>query len=224
MYLSLSVFVLFSNHLGGLTALLALGLYDIFLPRVLRVVQGVQLKRFAMTPGIDFINHSSAVTGYAEVSYQYFTEGFVVQSGENYQPGDQVFISYGAQSNDPFLQYYGFIEENNPAETYTFGSEVSKLLGVGNGKLVAKRSGFLPPVVEAVSKRLGGKKEAALEALRELCEAELNGMPTSIEEDEGLLRDTEIGTKPRLDLAIRYRIEKKSMLRDLAKKSASSLA
>lgn len=33
--------------------------------------------------------------------------------------GDQVFISYGRQSNDSLLQYYGFVEPNIAHDTYT---------------------------------------------------------------------------------------------------------
>ena len=32
--------------------------------------------------------------------------------------GAQVFISYGQQSNDSLLQYYGFVEPGNPHDTY----------------------------------------------------------------------------------------------------------
>ena len=32
--------------------------------------------------------------------------------------GEQVFISYGQQSNDSLLQYYGFVEAGIPHDTY----------------------------------------------------------------------------------------------------------
>ena len=32
--------------------------------------------------------------------------------------GEQVFISYGKQSNDSLLQYYGFVEPDIPHDTY----------------------------------------------------------------------------------------------------------
>lgn len=32
--------------------------------------------------------------------------------------GEQVFITYGLQSNDKLLQYYGFVEPKNPADVY----------------------------------------------------------------------------------------------------------
>lgn len=32
--------------------------------------------------------------------------------------GEEVFISYGQQSNDRLLQFYGFVEASNPADVY----------------------------------------------------------------------------------------------------------
>ena len=32
--------------------------------------------------------------------------------------GEQVFITYGQQSNDKLLQYYGFVEPKNPADVF----------------------------------------------------------------------------------------------------------
>jgi hypothetical protein len=34
---------------------------------------------------------------------------------------NKVFISYGKQSNDRLLQYYGFIDPDNPHDIYDFG-------------------------------------------------------------------------------------------------------
>lgn len=38
--------------------------------------------------------------------------------GASYDPGDHVFMSYGPVSNDDLLQYYGFVERENPADAY----------------------------------------------------------------------------------------------------------
>lgn len=198
---------------GGLTALFALSLYDIITPKILKFVQGVELRRFAMTPGIDFLNHSSSVSGEAEVSYEYFSEKFVVQAGEDYEEGDQVFISYGRQSNDSFLQYYGFVEEDNPCETYAFATQVENALRVPEGTLVARGpSGFDPRVVQVVAKVFGGNRDSAQKALRELCVAELANMPTTLEDDLVFVRTDECRADPRLQIAVRYRIEKKKLL------------
>ncbi len=53
--------------------------------------------------------------------------------------GEQVFISYGKQSNDSLLQYYGFVEPGIPHDTYTIPdlraaalalSDTSKISGI----------------------------------------------------------------------------------------------
>ena len=41
--------------------------------------------------------------------------------------GQQAFISYGQQSNDRLLQYYGFVEQRNPADTYVMTSMPQRL-------------------------------------------------------------------------------------------------
>lgn len=188
-------------------------MYDIITPKILKVVQGVELLRYAMTPGIDFINHSSSMVGKAEVSYEYFAEKFVVAAGENYQVGNQVFISYGRQSNDAFLQYYGFVEDDNPAETYSFRSDIEKAMSVPQGTLVARMpSVFDKATIQKVSKVFGGKKESARRVLGELCATELNNMPTTLEEDVALLGNDKYAADSRLILALRYRIQKKKLL------------
>lgn len=38
--------------------------------------------------------------------------------GAPLDPGDHAFLSYGPVSNDDLLQYYGFVERENPSDTY----------------------------------------------------------------------------------------------------------
>lgn len=192
-------------------------MYDIIFPKILRLVQGVELKRYAMTPGIDLINHSSLVTGKADVSYEYFTDRFVVKAGEDYHEGDQVFVSYGAQSNDSLLQFYGFVEDDNLSETYTFGADVARLLGTQENNLIYRNRGFDEKTIQAVSKKLGNNKEFARAALRDLCSAELAGLPTTLQEDLAMLKSGQCENDARLKIAVRYRIEKKKLLSKDAK-------
>ncbi|CAN0522897.1 unnamed protein product, partial [Ectocarpus sp. 8 AP-2014] len=35
-----------------------------------------------------------------------------------FDPGDHAFASYGPVSSDDLLQYYGFVERDNPSDTY----------------------------------------------------------------------------------------------------------
>ena len=44
--------------------------------------------------------------------------------------GEQVFITYGQQSNDKLLQYYGFVEPKNPADAYVVPSMLDALRGL----------------------------------------------------------------------------------------------
>ena len=42
----------------------------------------------------------------------------ILQTVVSVTQGEQVFITYGQQSNDNLLQYYGFVELKNPADVY----------------------------------------------------------------------------------------------------------
>lgn len=79
---------------GAIAVLLFNLLYDVFLSQ--------RLKWYAMCPVIDSINHDSASNN--TVSYEYFRDTFVVAASSGVQQGQQVFITYGSQSNDSLLQ------------------------------------------------------------------------------------------------------------------------
>lgn len=61
------------------------------------------------------------------VSYAYFRSAIVATAGKAFQEGEQVFISYGNQTNDRLLQFYGFVEEDNPNDAFVVCNSVSKL-------------------------------------------------------------------------------------------------
>ncbi len=194
---------------GGLTALFALLAYDVLQPRILRTVQGISLKRYALAPGIDLCNHRSNAA--ADVSFEYFRERFVVRSKEAVEKGEQLFISYGQRDNDKLLQYYGFVEDQNPNDVYVFGEEAEKLLRVPSGSLRVGVDGkFSPEARKEISRSLQGGENEIETVLRDLCAAELDGFPTSAEEDEELLKDSRLND--RVKLAIRYRLGKKRIL------------
>lgn len=104
-------------------------MFDIIFPRVQRIINGVELRRYAMVPGVDMFNHDGKNARDAQVEFRYFTDSFDVLSGSDYALGEQACISYGEQSNDAFLQYYGFAEAENPADTYVFDDDISNQLG-----------------------------------------------------------------------------------------------
>ena len=46
---------------------------------------------------------------------------------EGASQGQEALISYGQQSNDRLLQFYGFVEPKNPADTYVMTSLPGRL-------------------------------------------------------------------------------------------------
>lgn len=194
----------------------ALIVFDTILPRVQQTITGVPLRRYGVPPVIDFLNHDSVKAKMAQVEFRYFTDTFDVLSGSEYGTDDQVFISYGSQSNDSFLQYYAFIEQGNPGETFTFDDDVAAQIGVSEKKLVARATGFDAGTLRAVEKRVGGDKQKAMTLLKETCRAQLDKFGTSIEEDTRLLKESTGEKSSRLCLAIQFRREKKMLLKKLA--------
>lgn len=193
--------------------------YDVLQPRILKAVQGISLKRYALAPGVDFCNHRGDAT--ADVSFEYFKERFVVRSKEALESGEQVYISYGQRDNDKLLQYYGFVEDKNPNDVYVFGEEAEKLLSVPSSSLrIGVDGNFSPAARKAISQSLKGGDREIETVLKELCSAELDGFPTSIEEDEMLVRSNKISE--RMKLAIRYRLGKKRILSTAVTVSDSS--
>jgi len=83
------------------------------------------LKRWVVCPVIDMFNHKSTVS--SDVGYNYFSNQFELRT-EAHSKGQQVFISYGKQSNDRLLQFYGFCDADNPFDVYDFGQGVLEVL------------------------------------------------------------------------------------------------
>lgn len=65
----------------------------------------------AMCPVIDSANHASRAK--TTVDYAYFADGYQVVAPFAVQAGEQAYISYGSQTSDSLLQFYGFVEKNN---------------------------------------------------------------------------------------------------------------
>lgn len=198
---------------GALTALFALAVYDVVFPRIQRIINGVELKRYAMVPGMDMLNHNSEKAGDALVEFRYFTDSYQVDSGRDYNVDDQVFISYGAQSNDAFLQYYGFMDDANTADTFVFDDVIANQLGMRNGRLIARTGGFDREVLNGVLKRVADRDKSVM-ILRETCRAQLQRFDTTIAEDTQILDDCGADDW-RLRTAVTYRRGKKMLLSDI---------
>jgi len=119
-----------------------------------------KLKRYVLCPVVDMFNHRSSST--ADASVNYFTGNFEVLTGseEAYREGDQVYITYGKQGNDRLLQYYGFVETDNPNDSYDFcGSFLEVFQRLGGA--MQERVGQLPQ--EPSTKERLGQLERVLQ-------------------------------------------------------------
>lgn len=173
----------------------------------------MELRRYAMVPGVDMFNHDGVRSRDAQVEYRYFTDSYDVLSAENYDRGDQVFISYGPQSNDSFLQYYAFVEDENPADTFVFDDDITQQLKLPRGRLIAHKGGFDSSVVRAVVKQTGGNQDKAVTLLHEICQMQLGRFETTAKQDTKILNDED--RSPRSRLAVRYRRAKKLLLQNI---------
>eukprot|EP00282_Hemiselmis_andersenii_P036810 CAMPEP_0169447746 /NCGR_PEP_ID=MMETSP1042-20121227/11678_1 /TAXON_ID=464988 /ORGANISM="Hemiselmis andersenii, Strain CCMP1180" /LENGTH=401 /DNA_ID=CAMNT_0009559311 /DNA_START=47 /DNA_END=1249 /DNA_ORIENTATION=- len=104
---------------GGALAVAALFAQSLVLPRIL----GIQ--HYVVCPVIDMLNHDTAES--SEVTYAPFQKSFVVVASKAYGRDKQVYISYGSRSNDQLLQYYGFVEKDNPNDVYQITDIASAL-------------------------------------------------------------------------------------------------
>ncbi len=86
-------------------------LRDFVLPKFFRV------KKYVICPVIDMCNHKSIGTT-ANVAYEFFADAYSLSATQSASVGDEVYISYGSRSNDQLLQYYGFVEVDNPHDVY----------------------------------------------------------------------------------------------------------
>ncbi|KAJ4730248.1 Ribulose-1,5 bisphosphate carboxylase/oxygenase large subunit N-methyltransferase, chloroplastic [Melia azedarach] len=73
--------------------------------------------RVALVPWADMLNHSCEVENFLD--YDKSSQGVVFTTDRPYQPGEQVFISYGKKSNGELLLSYGFVprEGTNPCDS-----------------------------------------------------------------------------------------------------------
>lgn len=82
--------------------------------------------RVALVPWADMLNHSCEVDTFLD--YDKSTQGVVFTTDRPYQPGEQVFISYGKKSNGELLLSYGFVprEGTNPCDSVELSLSLKK--------------------------------------------------------------------------------------------------
>ncbi|CAM8983373.1 unnamed protein product [Rhodiola kirilowii] len=82
--------------------------------------------KVALVPWADMLNHSCEVQTFLD--YDKSSQGVVFTTDRQYQPGEQVFISYGKKSNGDLLLSYGFVPRTgtNPNDSVELSLSVSK--------------------------------------------------------------------------------------------------
>lgn len=82
--------------------------------------------KVALVPWADMLNHSSEVETFLD--YDKSSLGVVFTTDRTYQPGEQVFISYGKKSNGELLLSYGFVpnEGTNPNDSVELSLSLDK--------------------------------------------------------------------------------------------------
>nr|XP_043620745.1 ribulose-1,5 bisphosphate carboxylase/oxygenase large subunit N-methyltransferase, chloroplastic [Erigeron canadensis] len=82
--------------------------------------------RVALVPWADMLNHSCDVETFLD--YDKSTKGVVFTTDRAYQPGEQVFISYGRKSNGELLLSYGFVprQGTNPRDSVELPLAIKK--------------------------------------------------------------------------------------------------
>lgn len=81
---------------------------------------------YACSPLIDMINHVPSSVPHCKLSYDIKGLSVLTQSG--YNLGEEVFISYGAHSNEALLCEYGFTIPGNTDNSLTLDAPISRIL------------------------------------------------------------------------------------------------
>jgi hypothetical protein len=111
---------------GAALVLCATIFKDFIIPKFLKQ------KRYVICPVIDMANHASSQLNnsiFADVALEYLRNSYslsithnvqndYMNNAEQKEQKREVYISYGPRSNDQLLQYFGFVETDNPHDIY----------------------------------------------------------------------------------------------------------
>ena len=110
-YVGLNLGTLEQAANGAALVVCASILNDFVLPKVFKK------RKYVICPIIDMCNHKSV--GYSgEVSFEFFGGAYSLAVSSGVTKGTELYISYGTRSNDQLLQFYGFVEQDNPHDVY----------------------------------------------------------------------------------------------------------
>jgi len=119
------------------------------------------IDRLALVPVADLFNHADTGCGVS------FTPdvGFVVSADREYHVGQEIFISYGAHTNDFLLAEYGFVSMANSWDKTCLDDVILPRLSPAQKRLLRDRELLGPFLLDAAT--LGCRKTQA--AIRLLC-------------------------------------------------------
>lgn len=75
-------------------------------------------REMALMPMLDALNHASDAKSSTRCRWDAGREAFVLVASEPVRQGAQVLLSYGDKGNDELLQLFGFVENENPHDTF----------------------------------------------------------------------------------------------------------
>lgn len=88
--------------------------------------QSTRDDNYACSPLIDMINHVPSAVPHCKLSYD--IKGLSIITQSSYRPGAEIFISYGAHSNEHLLCDYGFVIPHNSDNSLDLDHALCKLL------------------------------------------------------------------------------------------------
>lgn len=110
-YVGLNLGTLEQAANGAALVVCASILKDFVLPKLFKK------RKYVICPIIDMCNHKSRGNN-GEVSFEFFGDAYSLAVSSGVTKGTELYISYGTRSNDQLLQFYGFVERDNPHDVY----------------------------------------------------------------------------------------------------------